>query len=35
MKATMEETTYESLDAEQAVETDAPSGRSIFDDVDE
>lgn len=35
MKAAMKEGSYDSLDAEQAVETAAPSGRSIFDDVDE
>lgn len=35
MKSTMKESSYESLDAEKAVATEAPTGRSIFDDVDE
>jgi hypothetical protein len=33
MKASIQEKSYDSLDAERAVENGVPLGRSIFDDV--
>jgi len=35
LEGQIEEPTYDELDTEQAIETATPSGRSVFDDVDQ